>query len=136
MTKHIDDGQSERPERLSIDGGLWIPSPKQAAVLEAATHPEYKTIKAICKAAGVNTKSIWRWWNDDEGFRDAWNNQWTKLVERYANIMMSAQVRKANRGDTRAFLAAMEVAGKMIRKIDVTSKGEAIRLIAVDNEKV
>ncbi len=110
----------------------WKPKPKQKKLLEAAQTPGLKrTISAICKEAGIVAKTFYNWLEKDEDFRNAWHSVWEWQIDRYMPSVVSAQVKKAQDGSTQAARYLSDVSGKMVKKLDVTSKGEKLKGYAV-----
>jgi hypothetical protein len=81
----------------------WVPTPKQAAVLEAALEPGVdRNHSAICRAAKVDRGSLRVWLRDDPDFRDAWAKLWRESLERHASAITASLVQNAIGGDVQA----------------------------------
>lgn len=98
----------------------WIPTPLQAAVMEAALSSEKRrTITAICKDAGVSRQTFYEWLREDADFRDAWANLWRRAIERHLSPVVLAMAHKAAQGDVQAARLVVEIAGIAPRKIEM-----------------
>lgn len=102
--------------------------PNQIAVLEAALEPgAKKDIRAICKSAGVDHATFYRWLNDDEVFSNAWANLWKDAIGRHLPGIVASMVDKAQSGDVAAARLLVDVAGIIIKRstVEVNWREEA-----------
>lgn len=96
----------------------WTPSPKQAAVLEAAQDAGLnRSISAICEAADVDRKSFYNWMKKDE-FKTAWEDIWIHSVRRHMPGVVAAVIAKAQDGDVPAARLIVDLAGVTRQRID------------------
>lgn len=94
----------------------WMPTPKQAAVLEAAQEAGLnRTITAICDTAGVTRKSFYQWLKDED-FQTAWRSVWQDALGRHLPGVVAAQVAKALEGDTPAARLVADLAGVTLNR--------------------
>lgn len=97
----------------------WHPTPKQAAVLEAAQEAGLnRSIVALCEAAHVDRKSFYRWLKDVPEFKAAWEEIWTHSIRRHLPGIVAAQVAKALDGDTPAARLLADLAGVLTTRMD------------------
>lgn len=102
--------------------------PNQIAVLEAALEPgAKKDIRAICKSAGIDHATFYRWLNDDEVFSNAWANLWKDAIGRHLPGIVASMVDKAQGGDVAAARLLVDVAGIIIKRstVEVNWREEA-----------
>lgn len=101
----------------------WHPTPKQAAVLEAAQEAGLnRSIVALCEAAHVDRKSFYRWLKYDPDFKAAWEEIWTHSIRRHLPGIVAAQVAKALDGDTPAARLLADLAGVLTTRMDVKAQ--------------
>lgn len=104
---------------MSQNATNWTPTPKQAAVLEAAQEAGLnRSIVALCEAAHVDRKSFYRWFKDDPEFKAAWEEIWTHSIRRHLPGIVAAQVAKALDGDTPAARLVADMAGVLTTRMD------------------
>ncbi len=90
----------------------WTPTPKQAAVLEAAQEAGLnRSISAICEAAAVDRKSFYRWLKADPDFKSAWEELWQGSIRRQMNGVVAAMIARALVGDVPAARLVADLAG-------------------------
>lgn len=107
----------------------WVPRGKQAKILhEAQVATLGVTITKLCQRAGVSRNTFYNWLKKDAHFRQAWRSVHLDGIERYMPMMTAAQVNKALKGDTQAYRTLSEVAGKIVKQLDVTSGGAPVKL--------
>jgi len=100
--------------------GKWIPSPLQAKVFDAAQKPGVgRTITAICKEAGIDRKTFYRWMTGDPGFKEAWENIWEGSVKRHMPAVIAAMVEKARKGDVNAARLLAEMGGMLKQRVSI-----------------
>ena len=108
---------------MSDKGKPWIPTPKQAAVMEAALKVGVRrTIVDICKDADVSRQSFYEWLREDDDFRDAWANLWKRAIERSLSPVIVAMAHKAANGDVAAARLIVDIAGIVSRKSSIEIK--------------
>lgn len=97
----------------------WHPTPKQAAVLEAAQEAGLnRSIVSLCEAACVDRKSFYRWLKDDPDFKAAWEDIWIHSVRRHMPGVVAAVIAKAQDGDVPAARLIADLAGVTRQRID------------------
>lgn len=108
----------------------WMPSLKQAKVLEAAQDAGLnRSIVAICEAAGVDRTSWYRWMKRDEKFRLAWREIWYGTLERHLPGVIAAVIAKALEGDIPAARLIADLAGVLKQKVEhSTPPGQPIAI--------
>lgn len=106
----------------------WKPKPKQKKLLEAAQTPGLnRTIFAMCKEAGIVTKTFYNWYEKDEDFKKAWLSVWEWQIDKYMPSVVAAQVKEAQGGSTQAARYLSDVSGKMVKRVDLTGKIEILK---------
>ena len=97
----------------------WAPSPKQAAVLEAAQEAGLgRSISAICEAARVDRTSFYRWLRKDPQFTAAWKDVWRGALNRHLPGVVAAMLEKAQQGDVPAARLVADLAGLLATRMD------------------
>lgn len=115
------------PESNNAPQTGWIPTPKQRAMLDAAKSPGLnRTIVSIAEQANIAPKTFYSWIKHDPDFRAAWNDIWAVSIDDNMPGIVAAQMDKALAGSTRAADYLTNLAGKMIKRVDVTTGGEPI----------
>lgn len=105
----------------------WKATPKQRAMLEAGAEAGLnRSISAVCKDAGSDRTTFYRWLEKDENFKKAWEGVWYGAVKRHLPGVVMAQIYKALEGDTRAAEFVAKMAGDWVEKKDITSGGEPL----------
>lgn len=110
------------PQKSSV----WVPTPKQAAALEAAQDAGLnRSISAICAAAGVDRRGFYRWLDHDPEFRSAWDDVWRGSLRRHLPGVVAAVIAKAEDGDVPAARLVADLAGltKQRLEADITHGG-------------
>lgn len=89
----------------------WEPSPRQRKVLAVAIEAGFeRDLKKIAAAAGVPRRTLYNWL-DDENFRDAFENIWRVMLGRHIPGIVSAQIKLAQKGDSRAARLILDLCG-------------------------
>lgn len=97
----------------------WAPTPKQAAVLDAAQEAGLnRSISTICDRAGVDRKSFYNWINRDSHFKATWEEIWTHSIRRHMPGVVAAMIAKAQDGDVPAARLIADLAGVTRQRID------------------
>lgn len=103
----------------------WVPTPKQAQVLEAAQKAGLnRTITAICKAAHVDRKSFYDWRQGDPGFVAAWDSLWDAIVRQHFNGAVTALAAKAQTGNIGAMRLMAEIRGVLKQRVEHSTKDD------------
>jgi hypothetical protein len=103
-----------------------MPTPKQAAVLEAAQEAGLnRSIQRICAAANVDRRGFYRWLEKDPDFRAAWEDIWRGTIKRHMPGVVAAQFAKALAGDTPAARLVADLAGLMKQHVEADIRTEA-----------
>ena len=90
----------------------WTPTLRQARVLTAATDAGLnRTIAAVCAEAGIAPSTFYRWYDRTPEFKDAWDNIWKAALARHLPGVITAQLHKAQTGDTQAARLIADIAG-------------------------
>lgn len=90
----------------------WIPTPDQAAVFEAAMEPGLgKSLKAICKAAGVAIQKYHSWMRRDPEFSYCWEKLWKRSLDIHLPSVIAAMVCEAQAGNVGAARLIFELVG-------------------------
>ena len=101
----------------------WTPTPKQAAVLEAAQEAGMgRSISTICETAGVDRSQFYRWMRKDPQFAAAWRTIWHDAIGHHLPGIVAAQVSKALDGDTPAARLLADLAGVLTTRMDVKAQ--------------
>lgn len=97
----------------------WIPTPKQAAALEAAQEAGLnRSITTICEAAGVDRRGFYRWLDSIPEFKAAWEDIWHGTIKRHMPGVVAAVVTKAQDGDIPAARLLADLAGITKQRIE------------------
>ena len=97
----------------------WVPTPKQAAVLEAAQEAGLnRSISAICESAGVDRTGFYRWLHKDPQFAAAWEDVWHGTIKRHLPGVVAAVIAKAQDGDIPAARLVADLAGVLMTRMD------------------
>jgi hypothetical protein len=103
----------------------WAPSPKQAAVLEAAQQAGFnRSIVAICEEAHVDRAGFYRWLRQDPAFKAAWEDIWRGSIRRHLPGVVSAVLAKALVGDIPAARLIADLAAVLPTRIDARVQHE------------
>jgi len=103
----------------------WTPTPKQAAVLEAAQEAGLnRSIAAICAAAGVDRRGFYRWLEKDPHFKAAWEDIWRSAIRRHLPGVVAAMIAKAQDGDVPAARLIADLAGVMRQRVEASVQAE------------
>lgn len=103
------------PQKSSV----WIPTPKQAAALEAAQEAGLnRSITTICEAAGVDRRGFYRWLDSIPEFKAAWEDIWHGTIKRHMPGVVAAMIAKAQDGDVPAARLIADLAGVTRQRID------------------
>lgn len=116
MVKEVED--SKRPK--------WEPTPQQKKALAAAIEAGFnRNISTIAKSAGVPRRTLYKWFENDPEFLEAWENIWRITLGRHIPGIVSAQIKKAQKGDARAARLILELVGavKKIHKHEHSGPG-------------
>ena len=97
---------------------------RQAAVLQAAqTVGPKRSVKAICRAAGVSRARFYVWLRDDAEFRAQWVDIWQVAIRQHLPAVVTAQIHKAQAGNTPAARLVAEMAGVLKHRLEHTGEG-------------
>ncbi len=90
----------------------WVPSPRQARVLEAAQEAGLdRNITTVCASAGIAPSTFYRWLERDPGFVAAWESIWRGTIRRHLPGVVAAVIHQAQRGDVQAAKLVADLAG-------------------------
>jgi len=104
----------------------WHPTPAQAKVLQTARELGFDITKvAVAKKSGVSRATLYRWLDGDPNFKEAWVNSWSDLLDNHFPAIVSAQIKKAKKGDTQAARLTSELVGHLKNRLEVTGKDGA-----------
>jgi len=114
---------------MSQNSSDWTPTPKQAAVLEAAQEAGLnRSISMICEAADVDRRGFYRWLEKDAAFKTAWEDIWRGTIKRHLPGVISAVVAKAQDGDIPAARLFADLAGILTTRVEANVQSK----VAVD----
>lgn len=82
-----------------------------------------RDIASTCKRTGVPRSTFYRWMEDDEDFRDAWEQLPKASIFNHLPGMVSAQIKQAMAGNTAAFRVLMDYAGLIRNTLTVAGPG-------------
>ena len=120
----------------SARNGKWVPSPRQAQLLESAAESGFnRGITAIAKGAGVPRRTLYNWLESDEGFQYAWKNLWRRTVRSHVPGVVSALTKKAQLGDVPAGKIILELAGVLSSKTVHEHTGVNLAQLLLDVKK-
>lgn len=107
----------------------WRPTPKQRAVLDSASLSGIRrSITAVCDDAGVSRDAFYRWLNNDDAFREAWEQVWHGAIRRHLPGVVAAMIERAQSGDVAAARLVADLGGVIVSKSKTEQSGE-IRVI-------
>lgn len=90
----------------------WEPSPQQKKALTAAIEAGFdRNISKIAVDAGVPRRTLYKWFDKDPDFLDAWENIWRITLGRHIPGIVSAQIKRAQKGDSRAARLILDLVG-------------------------
>lgn len=114
----------------------WRPTPKQRAVLEAATEAGIRrSITAVCNEAGVSRDAFYKWLRD-ENFQRAWDDVWHGAIRRHLPGVVAATIERAQSGDVAAARLIAELAGVFKQKHEHSgTDGAPLRIETIIIEK-
>ena len=103
--------------------------PQQRAILDTAMESGIgRNIVAICDEAGVPRSSFYRWLENDEAFREAWESLYHGAIRRHLPGVVVAMIERAQSGDVAAARLVADLGGVIVSKSKTEQSGE-IRVI-------